>query len=107
MQYQMKKANTNGAIARVADGSYQVTGHLVFDTVRDLLRSSADVLQTESQQSIDLSGVASADSAGLALLIEWYCAAENAKRTVRFIGVPNQLRALAKLSNLETVLPLG
>ena len=89
----MKQANTNGAISRIADGNYQVTGHLVFETVRDLLRSSAQVFQSESNQSIDLSGVASADSAGLALLIEWYCAAEHAKRTLRYTGVPNQLRA--------------
>ena len=103
----MKQVEKNAALARVADGDYKVTGQLVFATVRDLLRASATVLQGEPRQSIDLSGVEHADSAGLALLIEWFCAAEKAKRSVRFTGVPAQLRALAKLSNLETVLPLS
>ena len=101
----MKSAT--GSIARVADGSYRVTGHLVFDSVRDVLRASSSVFQSEPQLSIDLSGVESADSAGLALLIEWYCSAEKAKRAIRFTGLPAQLRALAKISDIESVLPLG
>ncbi len=98
----------NATFTRESDGSYRVAGHLGFTSVHDVLRASASMLDSQGQQSsakIDLSGIQSADSAGLALLIEWYCRAQRANRSVRFINAPKQLRALAKISDLEGILP--
>ena len=92
---------------RNADGSFRIAGSLVFATVRDVLRRSLPILAAESELAIDLSAVTSADSAGLALLIEWFRVAELAKKKLRLIGAPAQLRALAKISELETVLPFA
>jgi phospholipid transport system transporter-binding protein len=103
----MPKTSATAALTRTGDGTYQVSGQLVFASVREVLRSSATVFQNEAQTSIDLSGVQAVDSAGLALLIEWYRTAEKAKRAIRFVGAPAQLRALAKISDIETVLPFA
>src|SRR5689334_1019978 len=88
-------------------GNIRVAGNLVFDTVRDALKQSAQAFGSDGPLSIDLSKVTNADSAGLALLIEWYRLAERDKRKLEFIGAPKQLRALAKISDLETVLPFA
>jgi phospholipid transport system transporter-binding protein len=90
---------------RNADGNYRVAGDLVFATVRDLLTESAPIFIAESKLSIDLSAVSSADSAGLALLIEWYRMASRAKKPVKFVAVPAQLHALAKISEIDGLLP--
>lgn len=103
----MAKQSATASLTRSGEGAYQVTGQLVFGAVRDVLESSETVFRGEAQSSIDLSGVQAVDSAGLALLIEWYRIAERAKRSIRFVGAPAQLRALAKISDIEGVLPFA
>ena len=44
--------------------------------------------------AIDLSGVTSSDSAGLALLIEWLSVAQAAGRSLKFENIPLQLHQL-------------
>jgi phospholipid transport system transporter-binding protein len=90
-----------------ADGNYRVIGSLRFDNVRDMLKQSAAVFASQDELAFDLSGVTNADSAGLALLIEWYRLAERNQRRLRFIGASQQLRALAKISDLDTLLPFA
>jgi phospholipid transport system transporter-binding protein len=97
----------NAEFARESSGVYQVAGDLVFETVRNVLAQSAPYFASDSEIAIDLSKVTQADSAGLALLMEWYCLATASKRAFRLTGAPPQLLALAKISNLETVLPFA
>ncbi len=84
-----------------------MVGGLVFATARDVLKQSAAALASEAQWTIDLSKVDSADSAGLSLLIEWYRLAARANRPIRFVGAPAQLLALAKISDIDELLPFG
>ena len=53
---------------------------------------------------LDLSGVARADSSSLALLIDWLAWARAAGRTMKFLGLPASLLALARLSDVEDLL---
>jgi len=92
---------------RDADGAYRVTGNLSFATVGDVLKESTQAFAANGELAIDLSQVTNADSAGLALLIEWYRWAVQRNQSMRFIGAPQQLRALAKISDLESVLPFA
>ena len=103
MQKQIEKVECK----RDPSGSYRVAGPLSFDTVRNALKESTEVFAAEGDLNIDLSQVTNADSAGLALLIEWYRWAAERDRQLKFIGAPAQLRALAKISDLETVLPFA
>lgn len=84
-------------------GQFRVAGALTFATANELLRSTPAF---DADAIVDLSGVTAIDSAGLALLIEWYLAASRNKRVVRFSGVSTQLRALAKISDIDQLLAL-
>ena len=87
------------------DGRYQVSGPLTFDTVLDLLSMSADWGARRDPLVVDLAGVGRADSAGLALLIEWLRAARAAGRPLTFVHVPRKLQTLIEVSDLAGVIP--
>jgi phospholipid transport system transporter-binding protein len=70
-------------------------------TVGDLLKQSADRFENLSSLEIDLAQVSEADSAGLALLIEWVRVAKDAKQQLAFHNVPGQIGALARISEVE------
>jgi phospholipid transport system transporter-binding protein len=55
---------------------------------------------------IDLSGITRADSAGLALLIDWLRIARREKVTLRFEKLPEQLTQIAEVCDLHSVLPI-
>ncbi len=88
-------------------GRFQVRGELGFETVKALLVSSQASFQESSQLEIDLAGITHGDSAGLALLIEWLRIAERDGKVLRYVGIPEQLRSLARISDVEDVLPLN
>jgi len=48
--------------------------------------------------TIDLGKVTLADSAGVALLLEWLQQARIARRSLKFVGVPEQIRHLINVS---------
>lgn len=91
-------------MAMASSGVAQVTGALTLATVGALWKSSMDVLAQEESVTIDLSGITHADSAGLALLLEWRRAARLKGRSVRFTHIPAQLRAMARVSSVDEVL---
>jgi phospholipid transport system transporter-binding protein len=86
----------------------RVEGDLTFATVGALLAASRPLFSAgEATLRVDLSGVGHADSAGLALLIEWLRLARAAGRELRFQAVPGQMQAIAAASGLTDVLPLA
>jgi phospholipid transport system transporter-binding protein len=92
---------------RKIDGHFALEGELGFDTVRSLLDTSRGLFAAAGDRfDVDLSGVTQGDSAGLALLIEWTKLATLAGKQVQFTRVPAQLRALARISEID-FLPLA
>ncbi|MEW6647745.1 MAG: STAS domain-containing protein [Pseudomonadota bacterium] len=90
-----------------ADG-LRVAGDLTFATVTALLNGSSALFSAGSGPlSVDLSGVGRADSAGLALLIEWSRLARAAGRELQFRAVPAQMQAIAAASGLSGILALA
>lgn len=89
-------------------GSYRVSGELDFETVPGLLEQGQAMFEAAAPAlRLDLQGVTRADSAGLALLVEWLKAARRRDREIAFVNVPEQLLAMARVSGLEEVLPFG
>lgn len=80
-----------------------VRGALGFATAKRALAESAPLMAGEAALTIDLSGVTQADSAGLALLVEWLRLGAAHGRTVRFAGIPEQLQTLIAACGLGTV----
>jgi phospholipid transport system transporter-binding protein len=88
-------------------GSYLLSGELDFATVPVLLeRGRAMFAAGAPALRLDLGGVSRADSAGLALLIEWSRAARAAGQEIAFVNVPPQMFAMARVTGLDGVLPL-
>lgn len=94
-------------VETTADG-LRVEGDLTFATVTALLAASRPLFSAGSGAlRVDLSGVGRADSAGLALLIEWLRLARGAGRELQFQAVPAQMQAIAAASGLTDLLPLA
>jgi phospholipid transport system transporter-binding protein len=84
-----------------------VTGTLTFDSVPGLYQQSAAWFAGEGELVVDLSGVTRADSAGLALMLEWLRRARAANRPLRFANVPVQVQTLIRVNGLQDALPVA
>jgi phospholipid transport system transporter-binding protein len=88
-------------------GSWLLQGELGFQSVSDVLQYTSTRIQGEARLEVDLAGVTRADSAGLALLVEWLREAENAGNEIVFVNVPDQLLSIARVCGLDEILSLG
>lgn len=87
-------------------GRFQVQGELTFASVAALMEQAAELFSA-SDCVLDLAAVERADSAGLALLIHWLRQARRQGCELRLLHVPEQMLAMARVSGLEPILPLG
>lgn len=88
-----------------ANGTLTVSGVLSFDTVPDVFaKSAAWVQKSQGAITIDLKNVDRADSAGLALLVEWLQLARRRNLSLTFANMPEQVRSLARVNGLSNAL---
>jgi len=92
---------TNAEFDAALDGdALNVSGMLTFDTVPEaLVRTAAWVAGAVA--AVDLANVERADTAGLALMVEWLRLARAAGRTLRFVKIPDQVRAIIRVNGLS------
>lgn len=91
--------------AAQGDGRFAVSGALTFYTVPGLYeQDTRALLQASGPIAIDLGDVSRADSAGLALLVEWLRRAHENGLPVRYVNVPEQVRSLARVNGLSGAL---
>lgn len=91
-------------IDEAGPGRLVASGDLSFATARHALQAGLARLPPARACTIDLAGITSADSAGLAVLIEWLSVAAARGSTLTFESVPAQLRAIAQISDLEDLI---
>ncbi len=97
---------SKAAITREND-RFKVSGELTFATVTELLEQSRGLFaQAGESLEVELEAVERADSAGLALLIEWMRLANAQGKTIHFSSLPEQMKAIAVASDLDTILPV-
>jgi phospholipid transport system transporter-binding protein len=89
------------SIVKEGKGSFIVDGDLTFAAMDKKTLKSFGFLTATKQITIDLGGVGNADSAGLALMIEWVKMTRSKRVQLRFRNIPEQLLNLAKLSGLD------
>ncbi len=88
------------------DGLMNVSGELTFDTVAATLKRSRPLVERGSGPLlVDLAGITRTDSAGLALLIEWVRRAKAVGRELRYANMPEQMQAIARVSDLDHLFP--
>ena len=98
---------SNGQIARSGPGAYRLTGELSFTTVPQVWAAARRLIAEDAGSStlhLDLAGVERADSAGVALLLEWLREARRQGRHLRLDNVPAQMQAIARVSGLEELI---
>ena len=100
---QMSKYELN----ELGDGRFTLSGRMSFDTAGDILRESEALFEHHTLLTVDLSGVAHTDSAGLALLLEWITWANHTVREIRFEGMPEKIDAIAKTTEVDSLLRRG
>jgi phospholipid transport system transporter-binding protein len=83
-----------------------LAGDLVIGSVATLLNQAKSLFPNHRHVIIDFKDVPRVDSAGLALLLEWVEWARNHDTNIRFLNVPEALIRIARLSNVEDMLPL-
>lgn len=88
-------------------GRFALTGDMSFHTAERILRKSERLFAQHTQIQIDLSGVEKSDSAGLALLLEWITWANHTVREIRFVGMPQQVVAIAETTEVDHLLRRG
>jgi phospholipid transport system transporter-binding protein len=88
-------------------GRFRVEGRLSFDSAAEALETSRKLFADYNAIELDLSGVTATDSAGLALLIEWVSRARHSQCLLHFRHVPQQVLALARISDVESLLPMA
>ncbi|NIV18026.1 MAG: STAS domain-containing protein [Woeseiaceae bacterium] len=82
------------------NGRFALNGAMSFETVDRILRASAESFQSCDNVEVDFSGVTDADSAGLALLIEW----KSWDAGIRFTALPRSITAIARTADVEHLL---
>jgi ABC-type transporter Mla MlaB component len=94
-------------VVEVRPDRIQVKGSLVFATARAARDAGMAILersQSSEPLTVDCSGVAASDSAGLAVLVDLYANATRRGRTVQFFNLPSGIVAAAKISDVDTIL---
>jgi phospholipid transport system transporter-binding protein len=100
------KPDVRVVISEAAAGRIVVTGELTFASARDARQLGLLVLEGSPARAlvIDCSGVTRADSAGLAVLLDWLAWGRRRSRTVTLENLPASLVAIAKISEIDGLL---
>ena len=93
-------------IASTGPNKYAVSGPLTFATARGALASGIAAFSSASGSPIevDFAAVGAADSAGLAVLLEWLAWARRSGRELRYSHVPEAICAIARICEVESLL---
>lgn len=93
-------------ISEPSSGRVVVTGALTFATARAARELGLAVLEGSRAERIlvDCSGVTRADSAGLAVLLEWLAWSRRKSRPILLQSLPATLVAIARISEVDGLL---
>lgn len=86
------------------DGHFVLIGEMSFDTADQILKASEQIFGEYAVLEVDLSQVAKADSAGLALLLEWKSRAHQSAGEITFAGIPDSLLAIAQTTEVSDLI---
>jgi phospholipid transport system transporter-binding protein len=91
----------------LGEGRFELSGEMTFETAERILLASEEPFEQHTRIEVDLAGVTKADSAGLALLLEWITWANHTVREIRFLSMPERILAIARTTEVEQLLKRG
>jgi len=94
------------AVSEPSPGRLQVSGELTFATAREARQLGVKALEGSPADRIviECSAVTRADSAGLAVLLDWLAWGRHRSRSVTLQGLPPALVAIARISEVDGLL---
>lgn len=95
---------TTTTLSLQGDNVWRIEGELTFSSVNALLKQSKGLWRDNQDILVDLSKVTHADSAALALLLEWKRVAKKLKKEIEFQHLPKQLKSLVEISHISTMI---
>jgi phospholipid transport system transporter-binding protein len=100
------RQNVRVGISEAVNGRITVTGELTFASARDARQLGVLVLEGSRADRIviDCGGVTRADSAGLAVLLDWLAWGRRKSRTITLENLPPSLVAIARISEVDGLL---
>lgn len=98
---------SSASIRSGSDGVLHLCGEVVIASAPVLLAEARELFAGRSQIVLDMAEVKRVDSSGLALMLEWLQLARDRNISLRFRNIPASLLRIARLSNVEQLLPLA
>lgn len=95
----------SASIQSGSEGVLRLSGEVVIASAPKLLAEARELFAGRSQIVVDLAGVERVDSSGLALMLEWLQLARDRNISLQFRNIPASLLRIARLSNVEELLP--
>jgi len=95
---------SRAVLARLERGRFRVAGDLDFAGVAALVGESKQLFADGGDIYVDLADVAHANSAGLAIVLDWLARARREGRRLFLVNLPESMCRLAELSNLEDLI---
>ena len=98
--------NAPAGISEPQPGRVVVTGELTFGSAREARQLGLGVLESSRAERIvvDCAGVTKADSAGLAVLLDWLAWGRRKSRMISLERLPPSLMAIARISEVDELL---
>ena len=97
----------NARLEKMSSQQYALTGDLSFESVPALSDTILPLLLENTRLDISLDQVKRSDSAGVAMLVEWFRLAQQQEKSLRFLDIPEQMLSIVRVSGLDTILPLS
>jgi phospholipid transport system transporter-binding protein len=91
-------------LKEVGTGRFELVGEMSFETADKILESSRRLFGNYAGLEVDLSHVKKADSAGLALLLEWKAQANQKAGAINFLGMPDSLVSIARTTEVSDLI---
>ena len=85
-------------------GNFEISGDMSFETAEYILRASQRAFKQHENVRVDMSAVDKADSAGLALLLEWMSWAKQGVAKIDFVAIPASVLAIAHTAELKDLI---
>jgi phospholipid transport system transporter-binding protein len=97
------------AVSEWNPGRVVVEGQLTFATAREARQRGLLVLESSRAEKfvVDCAGVSRADSAGLAVLLDWLAWGRRKSRPVSLQNLPESLVAIARISEVDELLQIA
>jgi phospholipid transport system transporter-binding protein len=90
-------------------GKFTASGPLTFATARRARESGLVAFEAAGagEIKVDCSGITSSDSAGMTVLLDWLAIARRSGRSMHFGNLPEQVQAIARISDVLELLERG